>query len=232
MNKNILKLFLVVAAVTLTLTACNNSATDINSSDSAPTDITTAAPQTEAPETTEEQTSAPETTIEQTSSPDAATEETSEALSTDESSDEDLYPERTFTIEDEISFTLLQGWKEEYLDIGVQFSNEYDDNTFNLVIGVPSFEPDTVTAEELTMLYASSMPNFKIMEFNPLELSGCKAVYVQFSGKLNQVDNDVTITMLKVQNTDKEYQFSFTQSVYDPAFQTIIDTVLKTLEIK
>lgn len=122
-------------------------------------------------------------------------------------------------------------WTVTPSELGYLFSNENTSNSYTLNVSEPGTPISELTGEEMTSLYSSRMENFRLLEFNSFELSGCPAAYCVFSGMLSQVKRESTITILRVQSDKAEYQITFNQTVYDYEFENVVDNVVKTIKV-
>lgn len=132
-----------------------------------------------------------------------------------------------------LSFEIEEGWTVEYSEVGYLFTNEDSGNSFTLTSSNATIPVANLTADALISSYSTMMEDFRLMDFYTVELEGSKLpmAYVQFSGKLNQVERETTITICVLQSGNKEYRLSFNQTVFDYSFQTVIDKVVATLRV-
>lgn len=230
--KNCAVLSVLALSAVIMLSACDGTAvgstTQPEDSSAAVSDSKEESGKAEESSIVEESTSGAQSE----DSDSSLTEEVSSEQPQSSDSGEGESPDGIFTLADNsLSFELPEGWTLSDSSIAYQFSNGDTSNTFNLVVGTASQDVSKLTSDEMTKMYTTNMENFRLLEFNQLTIDEKPAAYVQFAGKLSQVNRESTITLCRIQSGDTEYQFSFTQSETDDTFQTVIDTVIKTLKI-
>ncbi len=153
--------------------------------------------------------------------------------SSETSSEIQLVTDGKFTLQNgKLAFTLPDGWELISSTIAYQFAGADTDNKFNLVVSKADKSIEDVTSEEMTATYETTMEDFKIVTFEHTTVKDKPAVYIQLSGKLSQVNSDTVVTQYMIQSGDDAYCFSFTQSVYDERFASVIDSVIDSLEIQ
>ena len=223
----IIKSAFVVLAAAVLFTACQNQGTasgtqDESGASSVSSEVSDAGSQSGTTDNSG--------TSDSSSESDSVAESDS---SSDTSSEIQLVTDGKFTLQNgKLSFTLPDGWELISSTIAYQFAGADTENKFNLVVSKSDKSIEDVTSEEMTATYETTMEDFKLVTFEHTTVKDKPAVYIQLSGKLSQVNSDTVVTQYMIQSGDDAYCFSFTQSVYDETFASVIDSVIDSLEIQ